>query len=140
MELTAAFVRLLESGVTERASLRLARERAGKDLPTLLWLPAIAELVDRAFTEGHVRAGLHPEDVVDLTEYLTRGAEAHLRAELTTKPRSTPGANAQAGAELVAFTCQFPQYGGADETRRSGHDDAQHATRLRPHGGRPPPA
>ncbi|MFB7215729.1 TetR family transcriptional regulator [Streptomyces sp. NPDC056255] len=84
-ELTVAFAELLERDVLVRAALRLAHERSDVDLLTEVWLPAVAVLVDRASAQGQLRADVSVADVVDLTEYLTRGAEAWWR---TTPPVS----------------------------------------------------
>ncbi|WP_405783741.1 TetR family transcriptional regulator [Streptomyces sp. NBC_00859] len=76
VDLTVAFAELLESDVMVRAALRLAHERSGTDLLTAAWLPAVAAHVRQAYTHGLLGADVSAEDVVDLAEYLTRGAEA----------------------------------------------------------------
>ncbi len=76
VELIMAFVRLLEHDVMVRAALRLAHERAAVDLLTDVWLPTVAAPVRRAFADGRPDVETPVQTVVDLAEYLARGAEA----------------------------------------------------------------
>ncbi len=81
VELTLAFAGLLETDTTVRAALRLAREHRGADALTQAWLPVVAALTRQASAQEEIRKGVRPQDVADLAEYLTRGAEAQLRSQ-----------------------------------------------------------
>jgi len=80
VDLTVAFAELLEHDVMVRAALRLAHERSDTDLLAEVWLPAVAVLIGQASAEGQLRANVSVGDVVDLAEYITRGAEARWRS------------------------------------------------------------
>jgi len=79
VQLTVAFAELLENDVMVRAALRLAHERTTTDLLTEVWLPAVASPVGQAYALGLLGADVSARDVVDLAEYLARGAEARWR-------------------------------------------------------------
>ncbi|MEU6094765.1 TetR/AcrR family transcriptional regulator [Streptomyces sp. NPDC047079] len=86
-DLTLDLVRLLEAEPSVRAAARLARERTAPSSWPNSWLPAVQKLLDEAHTAGQLRSSAPPEDVTALVEYLTNGAEAHLRS----RPKTEPG-------------------------------------------------
>ncbi|MEU5685029.1 TetR/AcrR family transcriptional regulator [Streptomyces venezuelae] len=80
--LTLALARLLEEDEVVRAAVRLWREVPDSDGTwSALWLPAVAEALDRAG-----RTGLAPavggRDVALLAEYLLAGAESRIRGRI----------------------------------------------------------
>ncbi|MFI7386430.1 TetR family transcriptional regulator [Streptomyces sp. NPDC049813] len=89
-ELVVAFADLLEQDVMVRAALRLAHERSAVDLLTAVWLPTVAELVRRADADGLLGADVLAQHVVDLAEYLARGAEARRRSSAAAPRDSRP--------------------------------------------------
>ncbi|MBT2446157.1 TetR/AcrR family transcriptional regulator [Streptomyces sp. ISL-43] len=72
--LSVACAELLDTDCTVRAALTLARDRKHPDLLSEVWVPLIGELIDVAFDQGHISAGVSRETVRSLAEYLVRGA------------------------------------------------------------------
>ncbi|QES43170.1 TetR/AcrR family transcriptional regulator [Streptomyces venezuelae] len=80
--LTLALARLLEEDEVVRAAVRLWREVPdGDGTWSGLWLPAVAETLDRAGGAG-LGPAVAEHDVVLLAEYLLAGAESRLRERL----------------------------------------------------------
>ncbi|WP_185992926.1 TetR family transcriptional regulator [Streptomyces sp. 130] len=105
-ELIVAFADLLKRDVMTRAALRLAHERSTADMLTEVWLPEVADLARRASADGQLYPEVSAQDVVDLAEYLARGAEA--------RRRSAP--NGSGNADRLAEVCELA-FRGARRSR-----------------------
>lgn len=80
VDLTLALARLMEQEPSVRAAIRLSRERPDALPWSAIWLPTVRKLLDEAHETGQLHAATLPADVTKLVEYLTSGAEAHLRS------------------------------------------------------------
>ncbi|OIK23568.1 TetR/AcrR family transcriptional regulator [Streptomyces malaysiense] len=110
IELIVTFADLLEQDVMVRAALRLAHERSAVDLLTAVWLPRVGELVRRAGAAGLLEADVPAQDVVDLAEYLARGAEA--------RRRSSPAA--RHGSRRLKEVCELAFRGARSGSAAAG--------------------
>ncbi|EDX25074.1 MULTISPECIES: TetR/AcrR family transcriptional regulator [Streptomyces] len=85
VDLTLELARLMDEEPAVRAAIRLSRERPGTGSWSDVWLPAVRELLDRAYESGQLRENALPADVTTLVEYLTSGAEAYMRSRIGTE-------------------------------------------------------
>ncbi|WP_079248690.1 TetR/AcrR family transcriptional regulator [Streptomyces sp. MJM1172] len=85
VDLTLELARLMDEEPAVRAAIRLSRERPGTGSWSDVWLPAVRELLDRAYETGQLRENALPADVTTLVEYLTSGAEAYMRSRIGTE-------------------------------------------------------
>ncbi|MEV0219954.1 helix-turn-helix domain-containing protein [Streptomyces sp. NPDC050704] len=90
--LTVGLAGLLETDVVVRSSVRLGRERSrGGGRWVDVWIPAVRELLLRAYEGGQLRqAEASPQTVADLVVYLLVGAESQIRAGAAA-PAGAPG-------------------------------------------------